>query len=797
MHLSKNKSGWMILKLDITKTFDTISSKFILEMLTLFNFPPEWINLFNSIFNSFTYTPIINGKKLASFKPQRGIRQGDPISPYLFILAMEFLNHSILHEINNKHWSPFSFKHNNENINFSHLFFADDILLFAKANKTNLSSIQSCLKKFSDHSNLSINLEKSKIWFSKIVPNDFKNYVESTLSITTSTSLGNYLGLPLKPTYKKSDFLFILNNLMTKLQGWKRNTLSMAGRIQLINSTLSSISTHAMQSFSIPISIQNKIDALNRNFLWGHDENTKKLHHINWDTIAKPKIYGGLGIRKANHINAAFMAKIKWNVLTKNNNLCSSVLRIKYGDNLNRNNNSKSFIKRSIDKDNNIFKQNIAWNLGNGNSINFWSDSWLDCGPLRNFFIGPLNYNDENRKISSFLDHNNNFITSLITFNFPKDIINLILSTPFDLSHSLPDTLSWSLNGNGIFTSKSAYYSLFNSHPVEKLDWIWKTSLPPRVSLFTWRVLNNAIPTKNNLFIKKCSPTPICDLCLNAIEDLDHIFKFCPNTDHIWHILSPFDSNRHLAFPLWLKYHCNHKKKFKHNITWALFFPMLIRNIWLARNDFIFNKKAFIPNLIINRTLAESIELTFINTPTISISPTTTIPLRWTKPTQPFLKLHCDGSAKDRILGAGGIIRDHCGNWVSGYSSSLGTGHILKAELWSILHGLKLAKDLNITHLIIETDSKIAVDLINDTNLSSHHRLFFLINICRCYLRMFDEARINHIFREANQPADLLAKWGRDSSVPHTIFHFMPSFVSLLCLYDFMSFDYHRSSKVL
>lgn len=68
---------------------------------------------------------------------------------------------------------------------------------------------------------------------------------------------------------------------------------------------------------------------------------------------------------------AAFMAKIKWNVLTKNKNLYSFVLRLKYGDNLNRNNNSKSFIIRSIDKDNNIFNQNIAWNLGDGNSINF------------------------------------------------------------------------------------------------------------------------------------------------------------------------------------------------------------------------------------------------------------------------------------------------------------------------------------------------------------------------------------------------------------------------------------------
>lgn len=255
MHHSKSKTGWMIIKPDITKAFDTISWNFILDMLRLFNFPSQWISLFSSIFESFNYTPIINGKKLSAFKPQRGIGQGDSISPYLFSLAMEYLNHSILQEVNNKSWQPFSVTNNNSKISFSHLFFADDILVFAKATQKNISSIHSCLKNFSDLSKLSINLEKSKIWLSNTVSPSFKNIIHSTLNIPTSTSLGNCLGLPLKPSYNKNDFHFILNKLNSKLQGWKGNTISMAGRIQLINSTLSSISAHTMQSFSIPVSI--------------------------------------------------------------------------------------------------------------------------------------------------------------------------------------------------------------------------------------------------------------------------------------------------------------------------------------------------------------------------------------------------------------------------------------------------------------------------------------------------------------------------------------------------------------
>lgn len=86
------------------------------------------------------YTPILNGCKLISFKPYRGICQGDPLFSYLFILAMEYFSTLINVEVENKRWNPFKFK--NHNLNVSHLLFVYDVLIFAKADNKSILSIK-------------------------------------------------------------------------------------------------------------------------------------------------------------------------------------------------------------------------------------------------------------------------------------------------------------------------------------------------------------------------------------------------------------------------------------------------------------------------------------------------------------------------------------------------------------------------------------------------------------------------------------------------------------------------------
>lgn len=226
MNKSKSKKGWLILQLVIRKGFYTISWSFILELLKAYNPPSEWISLINSCLSGMDYTPIFNGTKIDSFKPKRGIRQGDPLYPYLFILAMEYLSILISNSINQGNQKTFKIK--NQDCKISHLLFADDVLLFAKADPLTISSIKHILDDFHSTSRMEINLDKSKLWLSPYIPENRKSYISHLLQVNNASNLETYLGFPLKPRYSSSEFNYIIHKLCHKLQGWKMHLLSFA-----------------------------------------------------------------------------------------------------------------------------------------------------------------------------------------------------------------------------------------------------------------------------------------------------------------------------------------------------------------------------------------------------------------------------------------------------------------------------------------------------------------------------------------------------------------------------------------
>ena len=181
---------------------------------------------------------------------------------------------------------------------FSHLFFADDLVLFAKADLKNCCHIREVLDSFCELSGQKVSLHKSKVYFSPNVSQDSRADFCEVLGFNSTPNLGKYLGFPLKHSGSTSrDFNFIIERVQVKLQGRKANMLSMAGRVILSQSVISTIPSYVMQGCVLPAKVLNHIDKINRDFLWGESDSGKKMHMISLSMIAKPKAKGGLGIQ--------------------------------------------------------------------------------------------------------------------------------------------------------------------------------------------------------------------------------------------------------------------------------------------------------------------------------------------------------------------------------------------------------------------------------------------------------------------------------------------------------------------
>ena len=145
MRRKKGVKGWMLLKLDLEKAYDRIRWDFLEDTLSAARLPEKWIQWIMGCVTGASMNVLWNGEKTEEFKPSRGIRQGDPLSPYLFVLCLERLCHQIVKATGLKEWKPNSLSRGGPKL--SHLCFADDLILFAEASVTQVRVIRKVLER--------------------------------------------------------------------------------------------------------------------------------------------------------------------------------------------------------------------------------------------------------------------------------------------------------------------------------------------------------------------------------------------------------------------------------------------------------------------------------------------------------------------------------------------------------------------------------------------------------------------------------------------------------------------------
>ena len=291
------KVGSMALKLDMSKAYDRVEWGFLKQVMTRMGFHERWISMIMEYISTVSYSLLINGEPTRLITPTRGLRQGDPISLYLFLLCAEGLNGLLKTAANQGDIHGVSLCRRGPKI--TNIFFADDSLLFCRATRVECQKIQDILWLYEKASRQKLNRDKTTLFFSRNTLQTMQEELKDILGVPSIQQYEKYLGLPsLVGKEKLTCFSQIKERVWSKIKGWKEKLLSPAGREILIKAVVQAIPTYIMNCFKLPVTLCKDIESLIRPFWWGQRGDQRKIHWLRWEKLCQPKGMGGLGFRE-------------------------------------------------------------------------------------------------------------------------------------------------------------------------------------------------------------------------------------------------------------------------------------------------------------------------------------------------------------------------------------------------------------------------------------------------------------------------------------------------------------------
>ncbi|KAL2230901.1 UNVERIFIED_CONTAM: hypothetical protein Sindi_1684500 [Sesamum indicum] len=293
------------LNVDSRKAYDTVEWDFLLAVLQFFGFPQTLTRWIEECVTTTAFSIGLNGNPHSFFVGARGLRQGDPLSPYLFVLVMEVLHLGLLQLIEQD--LQFSYYWKCEPAKVFQLGFADDLLLFCRADLNSLRILKRGLDRFAEWSGLRLNVQKSHVIISRSAQ-DWKDQILIIMGFQEGQLPMRYLGLPLLSSRLSiSDCQPLLLKIDARINGWEGISLSYAGRIQIIKSVLSAMSIYWASAFILPKAVIKKIEKRLRTFLW-KGTSTSGYAKVVWKDVCKPIKEGGQGIKDIGILNRSLIA---------------------------------------------------------------------------------------------------------------------------------------------------------------------------------------------------------------------------------------------------------------------------------------------------------------------------------------------------------------------------------------------------------------------------------------------------------------------------------------------------------
>ncbi|XP_071688252.1 uncharacterized protein [Rutidosis leptorrhynchoides] len=431
---------------------------------------------------------LVNGSPTREFSLERGVRQGDPLSPFLFIIAAEGLNVMVKRAVCNKKYIGVEI--GRDKVPIPHLQYADDTIFYGEWSEENLRNLFKLLKCFEKTSGLKVNYLKSILYGVGVGKCEVENLAKS-FGCNAGSFPFTYLGLPVGGRMNKIEcWSPVIEKFSKRLSDWKARSFSFGGRLTLVKSI--------------------------GKWWWRFKSETNSL----WVKVIS-SIHGSSG---------GLSPCLDGNYYLPYNSVWTNI--VKAGS--------------DIDSKGISFTNSFVRIIGNGLSTSFWNDFWLGNFSLKSRFER-LFYLDSDPNVtvagrlgqSGFEGVGNWDWVREPTGRAAGSLTELkVLLQGIKLDDQKNDTWGWSLSGNGFFKTKTLtgiIDSKLLKTPQSFLATLHNYLVPKKVEVFIWRVRKGRIPVLTNLDKRGVDLHSVrCPICDNGVEYIQHSLLSCRKTLEIW-----------------------------------------------------------------------------------------------------------------------------------------------------------------------------------------------------------------------------------------------------------------------
>uniref|UniRef100_A0A0V0IRF8 Putative ovule protein n=1 Tax=Solanum chacoense TaxID=4108 RepID=A0A0V0IRF8_SOLCH len=484
----RGKPSNVVIKLDMAKAYDRVSCFFLMKILRKMGFSNKVVDLIWRLITNNYYSVIINGQPHGFFHSTRGVKQGDPLFPALFILSAEVLTRALNALFNNDQfirygmpkWSP----------NLKYLAYVDDTIIFSSTNEYSLKKIMSTLQKYEKQSGQKVNKEKSFYYLHQNTTRNISERVKQCLDMNWGDFPMTYLGCPIIHSIKRKEhFVELIDNVKGKLQDWKGKMLPDGGKEVLITSVLQSTPIYILSAIFPPMCVINELHRIFAKFFWINKETRKSKHWSAWKKICLPKQEGGLGFRSM--LKFLRLCMINFGGDSELKRICGPIFF------------ETSIVKKQIPtlmeckggsqvwkymlENRDLLEQAIWWEPKGGTS-SIWFENWTNLGPL-------VKHQSEGhtchvmRDVEEFLneegwnyDEMQNYVAEHVVDHIRNNMSQLKLVNQGDKPW-------WTVTSNGKFSVKSAWELLrVKENVCDDLKHLWCKGIPFKFSFLAWRI---------------------------------------------------------------------------------------------------------------------------------------------------------------------------------------------------------------------------------------------------------------------------------------------------------------------